>query len=138
MRPYAYLLLATCFAAIGGCGPSNGRLAISGTVNFDGGPLDQGIISFNDVEGKKPSAEAAIQAGAFAVPAEKGLLPGNYRVAIDSADTNGPTARPDQYTMEVPMSRIPPRYNLDTKLTAVVEPSASNEFVFDLESGKSP
>jgi hypothetical protein len=127
-------LFAICASC--GCGSSNGRLEISGTVKLDGQPLDQGIISFNDAEGKKPSVEAAIQDGAFVVPAEKGPLPGKYRVAIDSADANGPTARPDQYTMEIPMSRIPPRYNLETTLTVNVEDRSSNEFVFDLESGK--
>ena len=118
-----------------GCGPSNGRLEIRGNVTLNGQPLDQGIISFNDASQKLPSAEATIDAGAFRMPAGKGLLPGKYLVAIDSADPKGPTARPDQYTMEIPMSRIPQKYNVDTVLSAEVDSTKNNEFVFELEAG---
>ena len=90
-RPLArrrrYLVLSlTAILAAGGCSrSSNGRLEISGKVTLDGAPLDQGLISFNAAQGKLPSAGAVIVGGAYHMPAEKGLLPGEYKVAIDSA-----------------------------------------------------
>jgi len=69
------------------------------------------------------------------MPAEKGLLPGKYLVAIDSADPHGPTAHPDQYTMEIPMSKIPAKYNLETTLRPKsIHPRTMNSH-FDLQAG---
>ena len=68
------------------------------------------------------------------MPAGKGLLPGTYKVAIDSADPNGATATPAQYTMRIPVSRIPLKYNGETTLTAQVTESGPNQFDFDLTS----
>jgi hypothetical protein len=128
-------VLLAAFLAAGGCSrSSNGRLAISGKVTLDGTPLDQGLISFNPAKEKMPSAGAAIVAGAYHMPATKGLLPGMYKVAIDSADPNGATATPAQYTMRIPVSRIPLNYNGETTLTAQVTDSGPNQFDFDLTS----
>lgn len=68
------------------------------------------------------------------MPAEKGLLPGAYKVAIDSADPSGATATPAQYTMRIPVSRIPLKYNGETTLTAQVTDSGPNQFNFEIKS----
>lgn len=122
-------------ALTSGCGgPANGRLGISGKVILDGTPLDQGIIEFNDVAGELPSAGASIIDGEFRIPDGKGLLPGQYAVAIDSADSDGPTGRAGPYAMAIPISRIPPRYNAETTLAAEVTATGVNEFTFDLST----
>jgi hypothetical protein len=129
------VLSLAAFLAAGGCSrASNGRLEISGKVTLDGAPLDQGLISFNPAKEKLPSAGAAIVAGAYHMPAEKGLLPGAYKVAIDSADPSGATATAAQYTMRIPVSRIPVKYNGETTLTAQVTDSGPNQFDFDIKS----
>jgi hypothetical protein len=96
--------------------------------------LDQGVITFASIEEKRPSSGAMILDGEFHIPDGKGLLPGEYRVAIDSADEGGKTSTPGTYTMVIPLSKIPPKYNTDTTLTARVTLDGENHFVFDLST----
>jgi hypothetical protein len=63
------------------------------------------------------------------------LLPGSYKVAIDAADSDGKTASPVEYSMSIPVSRIPLKYNGETTLTAAVDAATDNVFDFSLESG---
>src|SRR5262245_38511749 len=74
------LLLAT------GCGPRSGnRVAVSGTVTFDGQPVDGGAIVFlpqGDGASDRARSGSGIEAGKYAIPAEKGPAPGKYRVEI--------------------------------------------------------
>lgn len=133
LLPKSMVVLGTLW--ISGCGgPANGRLGISGRVDLDGVPLDQGVITFADVDGRLPSSGAMIAAGEFSIPDGKGLRPGNYKVAVDSADEDsvGGTAGP--YTMVIPKSKIPPRYNTETNLTAEVLADGDNYFIFELTS----
>jgi hypothetical protein len=121
----------------GGCNdPSNGRLEVAGSVTLDKVPLDQGVITFYDPAGNHPSSGAAIVDGTYHLPASKGLLPGDYKVAIDSADATGETASPVQYSMSIPVSRIPAKYNGETLLSAEVTSTGANQFDFDLTTGE--
>jgi hypothetical protein len=120
-----------------GCNaPSNGRLEVAGSVTLDKVPLDQGVITFYDPAGSRPSSGAAIVDGKYHLPAGKGLLPGDYKVAIDSADATGETASPIQYSMKIPVSRIPAKYNGQTLLSAAVTSTGANQFDFDLTTGE--
>jgi hypothetical protein len=134
------IAIVTMLAAIvSGCSKSsNGRVAVSGGVTLDGESLDTGVITFFSPQKQVSSAGAAITAGQFNIPADHGLLPGRYSVAIDSADKTGATARPDHQAMEIPISRIPPGYNGTTELSADVDPSKSNRFDFALVSDHKP
>jgi len=121
----------------GGCNdPSNGRLEVAGSVTLNKVPLDQGVITFYDPAGNHPSSGAAIVDGKYHLPAGKGLLPGDYKVAIDSADATGETASPVQYSMRIPVSRIPAKYNGETLLSAEVTSTGANQFDFDLTTGE--
>ena len=126
-----FLALAMC-----GCGSGDGREEVSGGVTLDGTPLDAGVISFAAPDARLPAAEAAITDGAYEIPADKGLRPGHYRVAIDSADTSGKTASPTGYPTPIPISRIPIKYNGETVLSADVTEAGDNRFDFALESGR--
>jgi hypothetical protein len=120
----------------GGCNDSsNGRLEVAGSVTLNNVPLDQGVITFYDPAGNHPSSGAAIVDGKYLLPAGKGLLPGDYKVAIDSADATGETASPVQYSMRIPVSRIPSKYNGETLLSAEVTSAGANQFDFDLTTG---
>jgi len=131
-------VLSTALAlgvALTGCGkPANGRLEVSGTVTLDGEPLDQGSITFKNADPKLPSSGALILNGSFHIPDGKGLLPGEYKVAVDAPDEGGETGTPGGYTMVIPLSRIPEKYNAKTTLTAQVKPEGENRFVFDLST----
>jgi hypothetical protein len=133
----ARLAILATLAVISGCGGSaDGRLAVSGAVTLDGAPLDQGVIAFHSVEAALPPIEATIAAGEYFIAADKGLLPGNYKVAIDSADSTGKTASPVVYSMAIPVSKIPLKYNGETTLVAAVDAAADNVFNFQLETGR--
>jgi len=124
-------------AVAGGCGGSaDGRLPVSGAVTLDGTPLDQGVIAFHSEEAGRPPVETAITAGEYFIAADKGLLPGSYKVAIDSADSTGKTASPVEYSMAIPVSRIPLKYNGETTLVAAVDAAGDNVFDFQLETGR--
>jgi len=129
----ASVLLLGGLSGCGDAGPS--RMEISGMVTLDGEPLDQGSIDFRDTAGELPSSGAMISAGAYHIPHEKGLLPGRYQVSIDSAATDGQTASPTEYSMSIPVSRIPLKYNGKSELTAEVSETGANCFDFALESG---
>jgi hypothetical protein len=124
-------------AIAGGCGGSAvERLAVSGAVTLDGTPLDQGVIGFHSEEAGRAPVETTIAAGEYFIAADKGLLPGSYKVAIDSADSTGKTASPVEYSMAIPVSRIPLKYNGETTLVAAVDATADNVFNFQLETGR--
>jgi hypothetical protein len=118
LTQFAFVFGAAAAAMVclcGGCNDrSNGRLEVSGSVTLDKSPLDQGVITFYDPAGNHPSSGAAIVDGKYHLPAGKGLLPGDYKVAIDSADASGETASPVQYR---------------------VSSTGANQFDFDLTTG---
>jgi hypothetical protein len=116
-----------------GCGGGSGKQAVSGKVDFKGGPLDQGTISFTPLDLSKGSSGGGdIKNGVYALPAEQGLLPGKYRVSISSADhiekaesapgQSGPPAK----------ERIPKKFNVESKEEVEVKASAENQFNFDI------
>lgn len=119
------------------------RRAISGMVTFDGQPLKSGFIQFqpaSQTEGM--AAGGRIVDGRFDVPQDQGPVPGSYKVQINSLDEAPPPAAPvDELpgAIQVPNRRalpsrtIPPRYNAQTILTAVVKSDDNNTYEFKLE-----
>src|SRR5205809_6737048 len=88
-------LSVIAFAGLTGCGNADGKRAVSGSVQFQGKPLDQGTISFYPLDSPKPGAEALITAGRYSIPADQGLLPGKYVVRLRSTEEFPIT--PDEY-----------------------------------------
>ena len=129
----AVLLLAVL---MGGCGQdTGGRLGVSGTVRFQGAPLQTGTIEFASADAKQLSG-SMIADGKYSVPADKGLTPGKYTVRISAAQDAGaaPTGPPGPESMtEQAKALIPPQYNVDSTLTAEVTEGGSNVFDFDLK-----
>jgi hypothetical protein len=109
---------------------------VSGKVTLDGSPLNTGIITFYPKERGLPSAGAPVSAGKYVLPDGRGLMPGEYVVAIDAPDDSGATGTVNGVGMAIPVSRIPPQYNAATTLSATVAASGSNEFDFDLLTGR--
>lgn len=136
----AILLAAVAIAQ--GCGPKTDRLSLSGDVTLNGAPLDNGSIRFSSTgDGSLQSTGAVIVDGAFVIPVEKGLLPGKYRVEINSPDDHAKPVRVAAYpggpTMEVPADRIPAAYNIDSDKSVEVDRDSDNHFDFDVvASGK--
>ncbi len=72
-----FLVLIAAVVAVG-CG---GGQPVTGTVTRGGAPLSSGAVLLEPVD-YGPSSTAAITAGTFTVPAERGLKPGKYKVRV--------------------------------------------------------
>jgi hypothetical protein len=110
-------------------------MGLSGEVLFQGAPLKTGVIEFVSADGSQRSG-AAIEAGAYSIPAPKGLLPGKYIVRISCAQETepAPAGPPGPESMAQPAPNlIPPQYNVDSTLAAEVAESGDNQFNFDLK-----
>jgi hypothetical protein len=131
-------VLSLCFllglSGCGGGGPK--RLAITGTVKFQGKPLNQGSITFlSDDPAGAAGGGALITDGQYSIPAQHGLLPGRYKVSIGSADPKK-VADPDALPGApgpVYQDRIPAKYNTKTTLFAEVQADGKNKFDFELQ-----
>ncbi|WP_435018056.1 hypothetical protein TA3x_005696 [Tundrisphaera sp. TA3] len=143
---WAPLACASLLAvASSGCGMAGSddlpREAISGKVTLDGQPLAQGVIQFLPASRNEGIAGGAtIEAGSYSVPRAQGLVPGQYRVTINSVKDGGasqaaPADSPGPIVAaEVPKELLPPKYNAQSDLVAKVQAGQANQFDFDLKS----
>jgi hypothetical protein len=138
MRRQAILatgIVAAAMLTMSGCGPKSDRLAVSGNVNLNGAPLDNGTIRFTSIGSEKlMTSGALIQGGAFYVPQEKGLRAGSYQVEINSPDSAAPPILDRPSGMLMAPDRIPAAYNTESKQTIEVSIDGDNEFDFDIQS----
>jgi hypothetical protein len=120
-----------------GCGgPTDDlpREPISGTVKFDGQPLETGVITFMSKSAKVITpASAMIRDGSFSIPRESGPVPGTYTVVItaNAGAITTPGAAPGQLG-KFPKEIIPHQYNTNSTLIQEVKAGADNRFDFDL------
>jgi hypothetical protein len=121
---------------VSGCGPADdGRRSVSGTITFQGKPLDRGNIMFVPPDGLGSQTGAVIANGTYEIPPEQGLLPGRYKVAISSADGDvpaDPNTPPGPSGNFTSVDRIPKEYNTESKLEAEVKDQAQNVIDFTI------
>jgi hypothetical protein len=119
-------------ACAGGCSSEAGKVTVSGEVTLDGKPLKEGVIRFVPVDGKSPTADAAIVDGRF-----QGTVPvGAKRVEISAPKVVGKRKMydtPQSPWVDEVAELIPARYNVKSGLTAEVKKGANN-LSFDLKS----
>jgi hypothetical protein len=117
-----------------GCSDATGgRYEVSGSVTFNGQPLDQGVVMFVGVDQDKTQASAMVTNGKYQIPKAQGLVPGKYRVAISAPDGKSPTDRdaaPGPTGNFTSKDRIPPKYNTESTLEVEVKSGAENKFDF--------
>ncbi len=121
-------LVSIALLTLAGCGSGGlAEYSVTGTVTFDGQPVEKGEIRF-------VSAEA--QGAAYAGPIENGkfeckVTEGKKRVEIAATrESSKPAADglPDY------VSYIPAVYNTQSTLKAEVQAGGDNTFTFDLKS----
>jgi hypothetical protein len=102
-------------ACLVGCGHGDGLLVISGTVSYDGKPLEKGLINFIPADGKGPTAAAAIADGKYSVK----IAPGKKQVRIEGYKVLGEHAfsRTNPRKVVDQKQILPPRYNTKSELT---------------------
>jgi hypothetical protein len=112
-----------------GCN-NDGLVPVSGTVSWNGEPIEKGMINFFPTDAsKRPHGEKIVD-GKFAFRAS----PGEKRVEIFA---DRPVGKPDPVmNLQRYEQFIPTRYNEETELTASVASSGENSFDFALEQKK--
>lgn len=122
----ALLLLA-------GCAPDT-TAEVSGTVTFDGQPLETGAVQFSPVDGQSPTAGAVIKDGWFTSRVPVGEMKVTFtapKVVGKKKLYNSPTSPEAPITEEL----LPEKYNAKSELKTQVKPGR-NPVVFELTSGK--
>jgi hypothetical protein len=132
------LLLVGC-----GGGESLNRQAVKGTVTVNGSPLANGQILFTPKKGTSgPAAAAAVSVGMYRIEELDGLVPGDYRVEIQSTPDLGFAIDDDVAFTAAAIAKgrqpivnvtLPAQFNSASTLDAVVtEGDDANEFHFPL------
>jgi len=136
--------LALVCAFVAGCTQSvDGRYPIFGTVNFDGKPMEYGQISFQPVEqGGASSAAAQIAEGKFAIPANKGLVPGEYTVVFQREEPTGNKAtgtndKGETFEYDETASFIPEDWGFLSTQKVTIE-AKKNTLKFDVPKSPEP
>lgn len=124
IRLFALLPCLVLFAACGPSGPVT--YPVSGTVTFDGKPVEKGLIVFSSPDGKMNPDSGEIKDGKFSFPAQ----PGKKKVEIRA---NREGAFDPVMNSKKSIAYIPTKYNDTTELTAeVTDDTAKNVFEFKL------
>jgi len=151
-RPFGLLLLPLLIAAAVGCekGDKPSYANVSGTVTFNGQPIDKGQITFA-LEGRPPSTmdivdgkfsgQAMIGSNKISVSAKKKAaaaptlskdaetqIKGYKERMRGKGEFGGPPADYDPLAVEY----IPPDWGTQSKQMRVVEAGAANDFKFEI------
>jgi hypothetical protein len=124
MKTCTYLVCLCLLALpVAGCGPSGPETyPVSGTVTWNGGPLPEGHIVFDPVDGSVAPDAGKIENGKFELQAQ----PGEKRVEIDATRESGEV---DPVMHAAPREAyIPSKYNSETILKATVTAGGDNTF----------
>lgn len=133
---------AVVIGAIGisGCGDAGPqRTAVHGAVWVDGKPLESGSIRFVPTDGTKgPEAAAQIENGFYELPIQEGPVVGTVRVEIrDIVDPGFDLDDPEQFTEHgkdrLPGPKIPPEYNVRSRIVRTVSADETNKLDFEIE-----
>lgn len=121
------VLAACALVTILGCQREEPTYSVSGTVTYNGTPLENGFINFeSDPLDGKPAGSAQIVKGSFVTKARAG----KKKVMITA---NKPTGEKDSGGYDIVVNYLPPEFNLESKLTAEVTPAGPNQFEFKLK-----
>jgi hypothetical protein len=128
-RFFAALVFVVLAVPIVGCGDGGpSREKVSGTVTFDGQPLESGEILFKPAGGGGTPEGGPITNGKF----EFRAVPGEKRIEISATRED---AKPAADGLPNYVSFIPVRYNSQSTLSESVEKGGKNVFAFELKSG---
>jgi hypothetical protein len=124
-----------------GAGCSGGSPAsLKGKVSYDGQPVDNGGILFLPAdESSGVKLAAAIENGEYVIPAERGAVPGVYRVEIRWSKKTGkqiPSADPGM-TVEETKEALPAQFNTNSTLSREIK-AGENMLDFELSSTAAP
>lgn len=125
--------------AVCGCTNSNpqGRLKIEGEVSLGGQPVKSGSIEFEPAgsQTEKTQSGGSITDGKYSIPAEKGLVAGEYRVRISIMEEVAGSKKEGADPMSAGVQYkdlVPPEFGSSTKQKVTVEKGKANKFDFKM------
>jgi hypothetical protein len=124
----ASVILAGAICALSGCG--NSKLSeVSGTISYDGKPIEQGSIAFIPADGNGPSGGSPIVDGKYFA---QNVPVGKTKVQIKGARVTGQKRMlPDSPPVSTSEEMLPAKYNTASELTYEVK-SGTQVKDFDL------
>ena len=133
-RFWLMLFLCTGTAAIVGCGGDGiERVGVSGTVSYQGQPVQEGMISF-EPQGAGTPAGAIIKDGKYDATGTGAVPVGRYRVRISATVEDTANWVKDAMPVAPKKELLPAKYNRDTELTLEVASGAGEmEQNYDLK-----
>jgi len=114
-------------ALVVGCSGGGDYGDVSGTVTYDGTPVEDGQIKFEPADGKGQTGGAAIKGGKYAATK---VSVGKMKVSVSGSKVTGkkkmyPT--PDSPEMPITSEYLPAKYNDKTELTFDVKRGANEK-----------
>jgi hypothetical protein len=126
-------LLAGLSIGIAACQPSD-RAWSTGSVTFDGAPVEHGMIVFRPLDRGDAAGGASITDGRFTIASR----PGRHRVEIRGMrpieESRLPKMMPRIEGVPVYEDFIPPAFNVESTLEVDVAAGSGNAFTFDLQT----
>jgi hypothetical protein len=133
------LIPAMLVAATAGCNKGEPRGDVAGEVQFDGRPVETGMVSFEPTQAAIAPRNVPIENGKYRVDGKGALTPGDYRVRITAADRSKMDSKkasnPNAQDEFIPL--LPSPWNTQSRLTVNVKPG-KNTFLFRGEKGGEP
>lgn len=129
-------LACTTVLAVVGCG--DGRIPINGTVLFEGTPVEEGMITFEPVDGKGPTTGGMITAGRYDLRGEARATVGEKIVRIVALRKTGRkipagSPAPAGSMVDEVIQCIPQQFNDQSTLRVQVTAGRSNTHDFELK-----
>ena len=132
-------IAAALVFSLGGCGMGSGGTEMTGTVTFDGKPIEMGQIVF-EPQGPGRMAVAPVRDGRYQINATQAPTTGVYLVRITAerlTDKQGVTesrSLEDQIQTEEYEQYLPAKYNSQSELNIELTDSSGNTHDFALTS----
>lgn len=126
---------------LAGCGGDGlPREPVSGSISVDGKPLKSGMVMFTPTDASMPTqGNGNITDGKYSIPRSAGLVPGTYKVVINSSEST-PEKQLDKVN-DAPglppapaKNAIPPEFGSETKLTAEIVAGGPNVKEFNIQT----
>ena len=127
-------------ACVLGCDSAGQTCSLSGQVTYDGEPIAEGSMRLMPLgETGGPGGSSAITGGKYEIPADKGMLAGEYLVVISASRSTGKTIPgPDgEGDIKETVPYIPHKYGRDSELKLTLS-AGENSHDFALEKGEPP
>lgn len=123
VKPTSVWIFCTVMAMLSGCSSDDDpyeRVAVSGSVMFNGQPVQEGQIRFSPKQGTiAPAVIEKITDGHYTTNHSGGVPVGQYRVELRSYDPNTPSPK---FPEDPPRKQLlPAKYNTPSELELEIE-----------------